>query len=182
MVGIQFSKHQIPVSYAEVLAEISLEMLHCHDIQGIILDLDNTVVSEDDRFLSPKAEEWIQQAQLFSFQLVILTNGKRKQRVHFWSDRLKIPAIHPAGKPFPKAFYQALRKMQLKPHQVVVIGDSFHTDKVGAWIVGCPMIQVASLPHPKRSWERVIGRFVHRAYPRDRELWTMTDLDLTRLG
>ncbi|MBE9011415.1 YqeG family HAD IIIA-type phosphatase [Pseudanabaenaceae cyanobacterium LEGE 13415] len=169
---VRFSRSPLPLSRADLLADISLKMLHHCGIRGVILDLDNTIVSEDDRYLSPEAEAWIETAKA-SFQLIILTNGKREARIEFWSNRLEIDAIHPARKPFPKAFRQALNRMQLKPHQVVVIGDSVHTDQVGAWLVGCSMIQVASLPHPKRSWERVIGRFVHRRYPRDRELWTV---------
>lgn len=166
--------------HVDVLADISLKMLHCYQIRGVILDLDNTIVSEDDRYLSPEAEAWIEKAKCSALQLVILTNGHRQARIRFWSSRLGVPAIHPARKPFPKAFRQALNRMDLKPHQVIVIGDSFHTDQLGAWLIGCPMIQVASLPHPKRSWERVIGRFVHRSYPRDRTLWTVSDIDITR--
>ncbi|MBD2080270.1 YqeG family HAD IIIA-type phosphatase [Leptolyngbya sp. FACHB-17] len=172
---VRFSKRFLPISRVDLLADISLRLLYYHGIRGVILDLDNTIVSEDDRYVSPEAEAWIDTAKRASFKLLILTNGKREGRIDYWTKRLGVPAIHPACKPFPKAFRQALNRMQLKPHQVVVIGDSLHTDRLGAWFVGCPMIQVASLPHPKRSWERVIGRVVHRSYPHDRELWTITD-------
>ncbi|MBW4441664.1 MAG: YqeG family HAD IIIA-type phosphatase [Plectolyngbya sp. WJT66-NPBG17] len=175
----RFSKSSLSLPHVDILADINLKMLHRYGIRGVILDLDNTIVSEDDRYLSPEAEAWIENAKRSAFKLVILTNGHRQARIRLWSDRLGVSAIHPARKPFPKAFRQALNRMKLKPHQVVVIGDSFHTDQVGAWLVGCPMIQVASLPHPKRSWERIIGRFVHRSYPRDRPLWTVNDVDIT---
>ena len=61
--------------------------------------------------------------------------------------------------------------MQLKPKQVIVIGDSRHTDMLGAWLVGCPSIQVATLPHPFRWWERLLGKRVQTPYPREHELW-----------
>ncbi|MBD1845969.1 YqeG family HAD IIIA-type phosphatase [Cyanobacteria bacterium FACHB-63] len=175
----RFSKSLLSLPHVDVLADINLNLLHCYGIRGVILDLDNTVVSEDDRYLSPGAEAWIETAKHSAFKLVILTNGHRQARIRFWSNRLGVSAIHPARKPFPKAFRQALKRMELKPHQVVVIGDSFHTDKLGAWLIGCSMIQVSSLPHPKRSWERMIGRFVHRAYPHDRALWTVNDVDIS---
>ncbi|HEY9636684.1 MAG TPA: YqeG family HAD IIIA-type phosphatase [Coleofasciculaceae cyanobacterium] len=153
------------------LASIDIDSLKKSGIQGIILDLDNTIVSEDDRYLSPGAETWINQAKLQGFKFFILSNGKRRYRVKLWSARLDIPAINPAKKPFPFAFRKALQSMELKPKQVVVIGDSRHTDILGAWLIGCPSIQVATLPHPFRWWEKLLGKRVQTPYPADHELW-----------
>lgn len=156
---------------SDTLAEIEIDRLIDSGIKGIIIDLDNTIVSEDDRYLSPYAIAWIVRAKKLGIKLFILSNGKRNYRVEYWSTYLGIPAINPAKKPFPGAFRKAMRTMQLAPDRVVVIGDSFHTDLVGAWIVGCPHIQVASLPHPPRWWEKLIGRYVQIAYPSKSELW-----------
>lgn len=153
------------------LASIELEWLKNSGIKGVILDLDNTIVSEDDRYFSPGAEAWIKQAKLQELKFFILSNGKRRYRVKYWSHRLDIPAINPARKPFPFAFRKALTHMQLKPKQVVVIGDSRHTDMLGAWLVGCPSIQVATLPHPFRWWEKLLGKRVQTPYPAGHELW-----------
>jgi hypothetical protein len=153
------------------LASIELDLLSNSGIRGVILDLDNTIVSEDDRYLSPGAEAWIDQALAEGFKFFILSNGKRHYRVKFWSDRLGVPAINPAKKPFPFAFRKALKYMRLKPKQVVVIGDSRHTDMLGAMLVGCPFIQVATLPHPFRWWEKLLGKRVQTPYPAGHELW-----------
>lgn len=153
------------------LAAIDLNLLWNMGIRGIILDLDNTVVSEDDRYLSPDAEEWLKDAKIQGFKLIILSNGKRKYRVKYWSQRLEIYAISPARKPFSKSFCEAMAHMQLTSNQVVVIGDSRHTDVLGAWLVGCPWIQVASLPHPPRWWEWLFGHWTHRPYPTHLELY-----------
>lgn len=158
-------------SRSDTLASIDLDRLIDSGIKGIILDLDNTIVSEDDRYLSPHAVTWIIEAKKLGLKLFILSNGTRNYRVEYWSTYLGIPAINPAKKPFPGAFRKAMRAMQLAPDRVVVIGDSFHTDLLGAWIVGCAQIQVASLPHPPRWWEKLIGRYVQIAYPSEYELW-----------
>lgn len=156
---------------AYTLASIDINLLKASGIHGVILDLDNTIISEDDRYLSPGAEAWIKQAKLQGFKFFILSNGKRRYRVKIWSDRLVIPAINPASKPLPFAFCKALRYMQFQPKQVIVIGDSRHTDILGAWLVGCPSIQVATLPHPFRWWEKLLGKRVQIPYPSDHELW-----------
>ena len=152
------------------LSSIDLAELTKYGIRGIILDLDNTLISEDDRYLSPGGETWIREAKLEDFKIFILSNGKRRYRVEYWSHRLHIPAINRAKKPFPFSFSQALAQMQLQRQQVVVIGDSRHTDVLGAWLTGLSSIQVASLPHPPRWWERILSRWLHLAYPVPEEL------------
>ena len=164
------AQYKLPIE-AYRLASIDLELLMNSGIRGVLLDLDNTIIYEDDRYISPGAEAWIERAKAKGFKFFILSNGKRRYRVEFWSDRLGIPAINPAKKPFPFAFRKALKYMQLKPKQVIVIGDSRHTDMLGAWLVGCPSIQVATLPHPFRWWERLLGKRVQTPYPREHELW-----------
>lgn len=156
---------------SDTLASIDLNCLVSFGIRGVILDLDNTIVSEDDRYLSPDAEIWIEQAKGIGFKFFLLSNGKRRYRVEYWSSHLDIPAINPAKKPFPKAFRRAMKHMQLQPKQVAVIGDSRHTDVFGAWLVGCRSIQVASLPHPPRWWEKLLGKYVQNPYPKSLGLW-----------
>lgn len=164
-------------TYVARVAHIDLALLHAAGIKGIILDLDNTIVSEDDRYLAPGAEDWIRQAQQAGMALFLLSNGKRKYRVVYWSTRLGIAALSPARKPFPVGFRKALRAIGCCSHQVVVVGDSFHTDGLGAWLTGCPFIQVASLPHPPRWWERLAGRWLQKPYRQVDELWPF---DITR--
>lgn len=156
---------------SQSIASINFDRLIDSGIQGIIIDLDNTIISEDDRYISPDAVTWIAQAKKLGFKLFILSNGKRYYRVRYWSEYLDISAISPSRKPFPAAFCKAMADMQLTPERVVVIGDSLHTDILGAWIVGCPSIQVASLPHPPRWWEKLIGKYVQTPYPIECELW-----------
>lgn len=154
-----------------MLADVQLDLLRRAGIKGIILDLDNTIISEDDRYLSPYAEDWIAEAKMAEFKFFMLSNSKCHHRVAFWSRRLAIPALSPAQKPLPSAFKQALRHLKLAPKETVVIGDSRHTDMLGAWLVGCHCIQVASLPHPNRWWEKLFGHQVQIPFPSDHALW-----------
>lgn len=147
------------------ISDIKFEFLQKLKIKGIILDLDNTIVSEDDKYLSPNSEDWIKEAKHLGFRFFILSNGKRRWRIDFWSRRLDIPAISPAKKPFPRGFRRAISHMGVRADQVVVIGDSLHTDVIGAWFSGCQSIQVATLPHKPRWWEKIAGRWIQFPYP-----------------
>ncbi|MBE9041937.1 YqeG family HAD IIIA-type phosphatase [Oscillatoriales cyanobacterium LEGE 11467] len=165
------------------LASIDLARLQALDIQGIILDLDNTIVSEDDRYLSPHAEDWIARAKHLGFKFFLLSNGKRRYRVKYWSSRLEMQALSPARKPFPFSLRKAIECMKIQPDRAIAIGDSFHTDILGAWLCGCHSIQVTTLPHPPRWWEKWLGHWIQIPYPRDRELWlvepTLYDADFS---
>ena len=149
------------------LSMISMEWLRENQIKGLILDLDNTIISEDDRYLSLGVESWLQQVQDSGTQIFLVSNGKREARFINWKERLYLPGIHKARKPFKSGFKRALRSMNLHPHDVMVIGDSLHTDILGAKISHLRCIQVASLPHPKRWWESLIGAYIQKPYPQD---------------
>ncbi len=164
-------KHHTLPQHIHKLANLEIDQIKNCGIQGIILDLDNTIISEDDCYLSPGAEDWIIQAKLAGLKFFILSNGKRNYRVRFWSNRLNIPAINPARKPCLSAFCKAISYLKLPPKKVVVIGDSLHTDILGGWLCGCRCIQVNSLPHPPQWWEKLVGKWVQIPYPDRGELW-----------
>ncbi|MHC5937614.1 YqeG family HAD IIIA-type phosphatase [Nostoc sp.] len=172
--GIKEKRHRLP-RRIHTLAEIKIDKIKICGVKGIVLDLDNTIISEDDRYLSPCAEDWITQAKLAGLQFFILSNGKRRYRVKYWSHRLDIPALSPAKKPFPPAFRQAIAHMRLPAKHILVVGDSLHTDFVGALLCGCAFIQVATLPHPPRWWEKFAGKWVQIPYPSGGELWNFDD-------
>jgi uncharacterized protein len=66
---------------SQSIALINFDRLIDSGIQGIIIDLDNTIISEDDRYVSPNAITWISKAKNLGFKLFILSNGKRHYRV-----------------------------------------------------------------------------------------------------
>ncbi len=150
-------------------------------IRGILIDLDNTLVSEDDRWLSPGVEDWLRRSREAGLALFLLSNGRRVQRFQYWSQRLGVPGICRAQKPLPRGFRRAQASLGLGPQALLVIGDSLHTDGLGAWLAGCVWIQVCSLPHPPRWWELWLGRWLHRPYPRPEELIPLEPQNLTDL-
>jgi uncharacterized protein len=149
------------------LSNIPTDWFRENQVKGLILDLDNTIISEDDRYLSPQVENWLRHIKGSGIQIFLVSNGKREARFLSWKERLHIPGIHRARKPFRSGFQRALRSMNLRPHEVMVIGDSFHTDVLGAKISHLRCIQVASLPHPKRWWEKLIGAYIQKPYPQN---------------
>lgn len=118
--------------------------LRARGIAGAIVDLDNTLVGY--RLLAPGVAEaqWIAAAAREGLRIVIVTNNGSSW-AHAVADRLGVPCITNAGKPFPRAFRRALGVLELPRERVVVIGDQFFTDVLGAKLCGLAVILVPPL-------------------------------------
>ena len=60
---------------------------------------------------------------------------------HRLLDALDLP-VHWFGKPFPDAFAAALGRIDLMPDQVVMVGDTLHTDTLGGAAAGCGTVLI----------------------------------------
>lgn len=62
---------------------------------------------------------------------VTIVSNNNERRVKLFSEPLGIPFIYKARKPMGKAFNRAVRNMELKKEDCVVIGDQLLTDVLG---------------------------------------------------
>lgn len=120
----------LPNEFVKDVYEISPEKLKQRGVKGIITDLDNTLIEWDRPNATPKLIEWLTSMRDNDIKVTIISNNK-EERVKLFSDPLQLPFIHRARKPLLTAFQRALRKMDVKPDEVVVIGDQLLTDILG---------------------------------------------------
>jgi HAD superfamily phosphatase (TIGR01668 family) len=129
---------------AESLAAIDVPELLATGIGGAIVDLDNTLVSY--RALEPTQSDaaWVKAASERGLKIVLVTNNSRPW-ARTVAENLGIPCIPNARKPLPGGFRRALEVLDLPRDRVVVIGDQFFTDVLGAKFFGLPVILVPPL-------------------------------------
>lgn len=120
----------LPNEFVKDVYEISPEKLKQRGVKGIITDLDNTLIEWNRPNATPKLIEWLTSMRDNDIKVTIISNNK-EERVKLFSDPLQLPFIHRARKPLLTAFQRALRKMDVKPDEVVVIGDQLLTDILG---------------------------------------------------
>lgn len=120
----------LPGEYVKSIFHISIQQLKKRGIKGIITDLDNTLVEWDRPLATPKLIEWFKEVKANGIDVTIVSNNN-ELRVKAFSDPLNIPFIYRAKKPMTKAFNQAIKRMNLKKEEVVVIGDQLLTDILG---------------------------------------------------
>lgn len=149
------------VSVGEI-ADITVELLEKHDIKGLILDMDNTLVPNHSAQADDKTLKWIEDLLSAGYKMCIVSNARRK-RVEKFIDKVKLPAVHNAMKPRMKAFTRAGTMMGIPNRHIAVVGDQVFTDVYGGNRAGMFTILVnpidpreSSLIRFKRIFERRI--------------------------
>jgi len=120
---------------APTITGVSLDALWDRGLRGIIVDLDNTVCGYHSETLIPGVREWIVAAKARGFRVALLSNNF-PERVAAIGARLDVPAVPNALKPLPGGFFIALRHLQTRRSETVVIGDQLFTDVLGAKLLG----------------------------------------------
>jgi HAD superfamily phosphatase (TIGR01668 family) len=158
-----------PQSYASRITAIDLTALRARGVRGVIIDLDNTIVGFRQR--APLADDalWVRAATAADVRVVVLTNNGTPWAAEIARD-LGVPCIAKARKPLPGGFRRALRVLDVRADEAVVIGDQLFTDVLGARLARVEVILVEPLVRhdpwntkPLRWIERLIMRGVPRA-------------------
>lgn len=131
----------LPNNYAKSVFEINLAHLKKEGIRGIITDLDNTLVPWDEPNANDAVIRWVEEIKQHGMQVIIASNNS-EERVKQFCSPLEIPYIHRAKKPLQGVYKKALKRMELRREEVVVIGDQLMTDILGANAFGLRTILV----------------------------------------
>ncbi len=134
-------KYFLPDEYVKDVYQLSAEALLAKGVKGIITDLDNTLIAWDRPDATPEIAAWIKGMQDAGLQVTILSNNN-ELRVKSFCDPIGTPFIFAARKPLKKSFKRALRQMELKKEEVVMIGDQVMTDVLGGKRFGLHTILV----------------------------------------
>jgi HAD superfamily phosphatase (TIGR01668 family) len=130
-----------PDAVVDSVADIGLDLLRRWQIEGVVLDLDNTIVAWHRSEVTPAAQRFVQLLHSAGLKICLLTNnyGAHARTV---ADAIGAQIVRAALKPLPGGFRRALASMQVTPQTAVAIGDQLFTDVLGAKLVGMRAILV----------------------------------------
>lgn len=151
-----------PVKAFMSIFEITPAMLKKWDIQGVILDIDNTMAPHNDPKPLKGIDEWIAGMKKNNIQLVIVSNN-HAPRVEKMGARLGIDFIAEGAKPLPVGFAKAVKKMGLDRKNVCAVGDQIFTDIMGANIYGIRSFMVKPIA-PEKSLPFRIKRMIEKPF------------------
>jgi HAD superfamily phosphatase (TIGR01668 family) len=135
----------IPDRYVESITEVEVVELRERGIEGIILDLDNTLVVRDTLEMEEGIRAWLERAKGVRLKLCINSNSDQRDRVQAIGRELAIPQLAWASKPRRWGFRRAMQVMGTLPQATAVIGDQLLTDVLGGNRLGLYTILVRPL-------------------------------------
>lgn len=128
-------------------------------IQGIIYDIDNTLVPHG----APADERAIQlfeHLRMLGFKTCLLSNNK-EPRVKSFAQQVKSPYIYKGGKPGAKGYKKAMETMETDTTNTLFVGDQLFTDIWGANRLGIQTVLVKPI-NPKEEIQIVLKRYLEK--------------------
>ncbi len=142
-----------PKTVLDNVFELTPERLRAAGFTAIFCDLDDTLSPYNVTRATPELQAWTDRLKAGGIALCILTNGKTK-RVTPMCRELGVPCVPLAMKPTPFGFWRALRRMGVKRHQALVVGDQIFTDVIGGNSAGLYTVLVQPLAYKTGAVER----------------------------
>ncbi|NJK40978.1 MAG: YqeG family HAD IIIA-type phosphatase [Acaryochloridaceae cyanobacterium SU_2_1] len=129
---------------ADSVSKITPDLLAQYRLKGLILDVDDTLVSTTATDASPETILWLTEIrQIASISLV--SNNFKRSRIERIANSLDVPYIFGAGKPSRRKLRQAVTVMGLPLEEVAMVGDRLFTDVLAGNRLGLFTILVEPL-------------------------------------
>ncbi len=155
---------------AGTIINITPEILAHYDLQGLVLDVDDTLVPWREKEVSEELLTWIEQIKQKAI-IWLASNNINHNRISRIANRLQVPYISGAGKPSRRKLKKALEQINLPPEQVAMVGDRLFTDVVAGNRLGMFTILVEPM---------VNGGITPATYPwHHLEFWLSTQLGVS---
>ena len=120
---MDFYTKMYPKAYFNNIKDVSIEFLQSHNIKGLLIDVDNTLIDYNKNILFG-VKEWIDNMDKEGIKLCILSNTNNKSKVENVARYLEIPLKF--------GFKKGVNKLKLPNKNIGVIGDQLLTDVLGA--------------------------------------------------
>ena len=120
-------KKFMPDYYYPDLSLITPEALCELGIKGLVMDIDNTIVTYDDPTPTPAASAWFDAVTAKGIKISFVSNNDW-DRVNEFNRELGYPAYAKSGKPFIKNIIKVMEEMGTDKSNTAFIGDQIFTD------------------------------------------------------
>jgi HAD superfamily phosphatase (TIGR01668 family) len=159
-VEIKLFKFLCPDEYYDSIFDIDLDKLKRKNIEGIIIDLDNTLVPWGEEETTDKLHHWLKNLKNSGFKVCIVSNN-RGARTTSIANKLNLPIIEQAWKPRKKAFKKAILVLRVPREKLAVVGDQIFTDVFGGKRMNMKTILVVPISKKELYSTRIL-RLIER--------------------
>ena len=108
---------------------ITPQLMETHRLRGLILDVDNTLIGDDEAVASEEIHLWVESMRS-QYPIWLASNNFSDRRIQRVAESLNLPYRSRAGKPSRRVVRQVLEAMELPASQVAMVGDRLFTDTI----------------------------------------------------
>jgi len=109
------------------ICELTPAYLHKEGITALLVDLDNTLAGYREDQPDETVCFWLRDVLAAGITVMVISNAKEERAARFCKP-LGLPYIAKAGKPGKRGIESALRELECKPDQAMMVGDQMFTD------------------------------------------------------
>ncbi|HEM5017455.1 TPA: YqeG family HAD IIIA-type phosphatase [Streptococcus suis] len=171
-------ENYMPDFALEKAYDVTVESLKKHGIKVVFVDLDNTLIAWNNPDGTPEMRQWLHDLQDAGIPVVVVSNNKY-ERVKRAVEKFGIEFEAFALKPFTFGMNRALKRFDVQPYEVVMIGDQLMTDIRAAKRAGLksvlvkPLIKTDSINtqinrwRERRTMKKIIAKYGAIDYKRE---------------
>ena len=153
-------------AYFDKITDVSPEFLKEIGIEGIIIDIDNTLIGHDVPIPDEKVLAHLRAFEAAGLKLCVVSNNKY-DRVKNFSQKIGVEYfVHDALKPRDYGYNLAAQEMNLSREKIAAIGDQIFTDVWGARRAGCFAILTKPLHKGGEGFFIAIKRVLEKPFLR----------------
>ncbi len=143
-----------PDYLASSLFSIPLSFYQEKGFSHLLIDLDNTCDSYKRKTPSKEVIELFQKMKEAHLQPIIFSNNG-KRRVGKYASILNVPYFYHVHKPSPNVILSFLKKENLSPSSLLLLGDQLLTDVQAAKRAGISVVLLSPLTKEEAPWTKI---------------------------
>lgn len=121
--------------------QITPEFLCGLGVRGLIMDIDNTIVTYDDPEPTGPVSEWFEKIDGAGIKIAFVSNNG-EARVRLFNEKTGYFASWKSKKPFPHKLRAAMRMMGTDKSSTMMVGDQIFTDIAAGKLAGVRTVLV----------------------------------------
>ena len=144
-----------PDDMCETVEEIPVKELYQEGYRTFLLDVDNTLMTYEQREPSLQKIQWVDSLKSQGFNVYLISNNLSYKRIRRVAVQLGVLGIYFACKPFTMATRDFITKHHIDPASSIVVGDQLLKDVILANWLGMYAVLVNPLDIRKSFFKTV---------------------------
>ena len=136
------------------VCEIPPDFFERENICALILDLDNTLTTHNNPVPDEGRLQWFLRIKESGLKMIIVSNN-HPERVKPFAEFLGLDFVPEGGKPLPRGYNEACRRLGIPKSATAAVGDQIFTDVMGCKTAGIRSIFVFPIEPETGFWFRV---------------------------